>query len=297
MSRPPLDTLEAFATIARLRSFRKAADALGVSPSTLSHAMRGLERDLGVRLLHRTTRSVAPTEAGEHLAKRLGGVLEHLDEVLDELNAFRETPAGVLRINASEPAARVLMQSVVPTFLARHPQLALDLVTEGRLVDIVAEGFDAGVRLGEALPQDMVAVRVGGPVRFVAVASPAYLAARGAPETPDDLGAHTCIRVRLPSGNPYRWEFAREGIARDVEVHGALILDHVGLMVEAAADGLGIAYVPERAARPWLDDGRLAVVLDDWSPEIAGLYLYYPAGRIVPTALRAFVDVLKETMA
>jgi len=297
MPKPTLGDLTAFAAIAAHRSFRQAADELGLSPSTLSHMMRMLERTLGVRLLNRTTRSVAPTEAGERLLSRLQPVLRDLDRALDEVDVFRSHPTGTLRINANESAARLLLSTVVPTFLARHPEMALDLVTEGKLIDIVAGGFDAGVRLGESVPQDMIAVRFGGAVRFLAVASPAYLAARDVPRTPDDLKDHACIRIRMPSGKAYRWEFAQHGQELAVEVPGSLTLDHIGLMTEAAADSLGIAYVPDRAARALLDAGTLVAVLEEWCPAIPGLFLYYPGSRLVPPGLRAFIDVLKETMA
>ena len=202
--KPALSDLTAFLAIVGHRSFRKAADELGLQPSTLSHMMRTLEANMGVRLLHRTTRSVSATEAGARLAARLQPVLRDFDLALQEVDAFRAQPSGTLRINASEVAARLLLHSVVPAFLARHPAISLDLVTEGRLVDVVAEGFDAGIRLGEAVPSDMVAVRFGGEVRFLTVASPAYLATHGTPRTPDDLQRHACIRFRLPSGKPYR---------------------------------------------------------------------------------------------
>ena len=292
--RPALGDLTAFAAIAAHRSFRKAADELGLSPSTLSHTMRALEAGMGVRLLHRTTRSVSATEAGGRLLARLQPVLRDLDLALAEVAAFRSRPSGTIRINAGEVAARLLLRRTVPAFLARYPEMSLDLVTEGRLVDIVAEGFDAGVRLGEAVPQDMVAVRFGGPTRFVAVASPAYLAGRGAPQTPDDLMRHACIRFRLPSGKPFRWEFARHGQELAIDVPGALTLDHPELMVEAAADGLGIAYVSDRTAQPFIERGALVAVLDDWCPSIPGLFLYYPGHRHVPPGLRAFIDMLAE---
>jgi DNA-binding transcriptional LysR family regulator len=292
--RPALSDLTALAAIVTHRSFRKAADELGVSPSTLSHMMRTLELKMGVRLLNRTTRSVSPTEAGERLVSRLQPVLRELDLALEEVDAVRSRPSGSLRINASEPAARLLMQSIVPAFLARYPDMSVDLVTEGRLVDIVAGGFDAGVRLGEALPQDMIAVRFGGPVRFLAVASPAYLAEHKAPLAPDDLKDHACIRVRLPSGKLYRWEFEKHGQELTVDVPGPLTLDHLGLMTEAAADGMGIAYVPDHAAQPFIDAGKLVTVLDDWCPSIPGLFLYYPGHRHVPSGLKAFVDMLRE---
>ncbi len=291
--RPTIAELEAFAAVAAHRSFRKAAEALGLSPSSLSHTVRALEERLGVRLLHRTTRSVSPTEAGRALLERLRPVLRDLDAALDTLSDFGRPPAGTLRINADEAAARVLLRSTVPTFLTRFPAVALDLVTDGRFVDIVAEGFDAGVRLGEAVPRDMVAVRFGGDARFVAVASPDYLARRGRPKTPDDLRAHSCIRVRMPSGKPYRWEFARHGLEIALDVPGALTLDHPGLMAEAAAAGLGIAYLAERWVAPLIANFALAPVLEDWCPPIPGLFLYYPGHRHVPAALRAFIDLLK----
>ena len=292
--RPALGDLTALSAIVAHRSFRKAADELELSPSTLSHMMRALETGLGLRLLHRTTRSVSPTEAGERLVARLQPVLRDLDLALAEVEAFRSSPSGTLRINASEAPARLLLRSVVPAFLARHPAMSLDLVTEGRLVDIVAEGFDAGIRLGEAVPQDMIAVRFGGEVRFVTVAAPAYLAGRTAPRTPDDLKDHACIRFRLRSGKLFRWEFEKHGQELAVDVPGALTLDHVELMAEAASEGMGIAYVADRTARPWIERGKLVTVLDDWCPWIPGLFLYYPGHRHVPPGLRAFIDVLKE---
>lgn len=292
--RPSLSELSALAAVAAHRSFRKAADELQLSPSTLSHVIRALEARVGVRLLHRTTRSVSATEAGQRLVARLQPVLRDLDLALAEVDSFRDRPSGTLRINSAEGPARMLLATVVPAFLARHPEMSLDLVTEGRLVDIVAEGFDAGIRLGEAVPQDMVAVRFGGPVRFVTVASPGYLAGRNAPRTPDDLSRHPCIRFRLRSGRLFRWEFARHGQELAVEVPGPLILDHVELMAEAAAAGLGIAYVPERTADPFVAAGRLVTVLDEWCPRIPGLFLYYPGHRQAPPGLRAFIDVLKQ---
>jgi len=214
---------------------------------------------------------------------------------LAEVDDFHGLPSGTLRINTSEIAARLLLGSVVPAFLARYPQVSLDLVTEGKLVDIVAEGFDAGIRLGEAVPQDMIAVRFGGPTRFVAVASPTYLAGRPAPKVPDDLKDHTCIRFRLPSGKPYRWEFEKHGQEIAIDVPGVLTLDHMELMAKAVAGGMGIAYISDKVAKPYIDREALVTLLDDWCPPIPGLFLYYPGHRLVPPALRAFIDVLKET--
>ncbi len=294
MSKPTLNDLAAFAAVAEHRSFRKAADAVGVSRPALSHALLGLEQNLDVRLLNRTTRSVSLTEAGAHLLAGIRPVLRDLDTALDALAEARGAPAGTLRINANKSATRLLLRAVVPQFLARYPNVELDLVSDGRLVDIVAAGFDAGVRLAEDVPQDMIAVRFGGDVRFVTVASPAYLAHRTIPATPDDLRLHRCIRHRLPSGRRYRWEFSKHGEEIIVDVPGALTLDDNDLMSQAAADGLGIAYVPEAFAREGLGSGQLVSVLADWCPPIPGLTLYYPGNRHMPSALRAFIDVLKE---
>ncbi|RYG93983.1 MAG: LysR family transcriptional regulator, partial [Alphaproteobacteria bacterium] len=276
------------------RSFRKAADELGLAPSTLSHLMRTMEKKMGVRLLHRTTRSVAPTEAGERLAARLGPALKDVDAALGAVDTFRSGPRGSLRINSNISASRLLLKSIVPTYLARYPEMTVDLVSEGRLIDIVAEGFDAGVRLREAVPQDMIAVPFGGAAQFVAVVSPAYVNEQGRPQVPDDLAKHRCIRLRLPSGKLYRWEFEKNGEEIAVEVPGSLILDNIDLMVEVAAAGLGIAYVPRLAADDFLETGRPLSVLDDWCPKIEGLCLYYSGHRHVPAGLRAFIDLIHE---
>lgn len=291
---PTLVELNALALIAAHRSFRKAANELGLSPSTLSHMMRTLEANLGVRLLNRTTRSVAPTAAGERLVMRLGPLIRDLELALDEVNAFRDLPSGVLRINASEPAVRVLMEAVVPRFLARFPHMVLDLVTDGRLVDIVAAGFDAGIRLGESVPQDMIAVRLTADTCFMAVASPEYLQAHPLPKVPEDLLNHRCICIRMPSGRPYRWEFEAHGQALALEVSGNLVLDNAEIMVDAAARGLGIAYVAEHTAARHLREGRLVQVLQAWCPQVPGLFLYYPGHRHVPSGLRALIEVVRE---
>ncbi|OSQ39378.1 LysR family transcriptional regulator [Thalassospira mesophila] len=292
---PSLNDLKAFACIAAWQSFRKAADELGVAPSTLSHVIRTLEENMGVRLFHRTTRSVALTQAGEKLLSRLQPVLRDLDFALEEVNSFRTRPSGMLRLNTNEIAASMLLDDVVPAFLAQYPDMSLDLVTDGRLVDIVAEGFDAGIRLGEAIPQDMIAVRFGADARFVAVAAPDYFNGRTVPQSPEDLKQHLCIRCRLPSGKPYHWEFERHGQEINIDVPGSLTLDHPGMMAKAAIAGLGIAYVPQHCVTDALTDGRLRTVLDDWCPPIAGLFLYYPGHRHVPSGLRAFIDVMKAT--
>ena len=294
MIRPSLNDLAVFAAVANHRSFRRAADIMGVSRSALSHTIIGLEAKLDVRLFNRTTRSVSLTQAGAHLLERLDPVLRGLDQALDTLSEERGTPSGALRINANKSGARILLASVVPRFLDLYPDVELDLVSEGRLVDIVEQGFDAGIRLLETVPKDMVAVKFGGDVRFIAVAAPSYLDGKARPQTPDDLHAHCCVRQRLPSGKRYRWEFSKHGAEIAIDVPGNLTLDDNDLLVEAAADGRGIAYVPEYFARPFLSSGRLVSVLDDWCPPNAGLALYYPRSRHVPSPLRAFIDLLRE---
>ncbi|CDZ58805.1 LysR family transcriptional regulator [Neorhizobium galegae] len=294
MVRPSLNDLAAFAAVASHQSFRRAADIMGVSRSALSHAIIGLEAKLDMRLLNRTTRSVSLTQAGARLLARLDPVLQELDQALDTLSEERGTPSGTLRINANKSGARILLAEVVPRFLDLYPDVELDLVSEGRLVDIVEQGFDAGIRLLETVPKDMVAVKFGGDVRFIAVAAPSYLDGKARPHTPDDLYAHCCVRQRLPSGKRYRWEFSKRGAEVAIDVPGNLTLDDNDLLVQAAADGRGIAYVPEYFAQPFLGSGQLVTVLDDWCPPTPGLALYYPRSRHVPSPLRAFIDLLRE---
>jgi DNA-binding transcriptional LysR family regulator len=222
-----------------------------------------------------------------------GGFGLQATKSLAEVDDFREQPLGRVRINAPELAIRLLLQEVAPAFHKRYPSIELDLVSEGRPVDIVREGFDAGVRLSGAVPQDMVAVRFGGPERCIVVGAPAYLKRHPRPESPGDLMLHECIRRRLPSGKLYHWEFERRAQELRIQVPGKLTLDHEGLMLEAAIDGYGLAYVFERAARPALKAGRLRAVLEDWCPEFPGMQLYYPGHRHVPGPLRAFIEVLK----
>lgn len=281
------------AAVARHRSFRKAADELGLAASTVSHLLTGLEARIGARLLNRTTRSVAPTPVGERLVDRVTSILLDLDGALADVDAAREQPVGVLRITASETVSMLLMRSIVPDFLASYPQVTLDLVADPSFVDIVAEGFDAGIRLGEAVPRDMVAVRFGGPSRMLAVASPAYLRRRAPPVTPYELAAHCCIRSRTPAGRPYRWEFERHGEAVVVDVPGQLVLNRTELMTKAALAGVGISFVPASVAEPFLREGALVPLLEEWCPQYPGLFLFYPGHRHVPLVLRTFINVLK----
>ncbi len=295
--RPSFNDLSAFVAVATHRSFRRAADELGTAPSTLSHAMRALEERLGVRLLHRTTRSVSPTEAGFRLLENLQPALAAVDGALDSVAAFqgRGKIAGTVRINAPPLGVALLLREVMPRMAERFPDVTLDLVAEGRLVDIVAGGFDAGLRLGDTIPRDMIAVRFGPPVGFVCVAAPGYLKRAGIPKTPDDLLRHRCIRHRLPGGKLYRWEFERGRQALAIDPPGALILDDDRLMTEAAMQGLGIAYVADAAAAAALKAKQLRQVLAGWMPAAETLAVYYPGHRAVPPALRAFLDVVKET--
>lgn len=293
MARPSLNDLTAFVTVATRRSFRRAADELGTAPSTLSHAMRALEERMGVRLLNRTTRSVSPTQAGFELLGRLQPALATLDEALDSLAAFRGSVTGTVRINAPRLGAALLVSDILPAMSERFPDVVVDLVIEGKLVDIVAAGFDAGMRLADSIPKDMIAVPLAGPVSFICVASPAYLERFGEPGTPDELKRHRCIGHRVPGGKLYRWEFERAGQALTVETGGPVILDDEELMVDAAIKGLGIAYVASLAAKAALAEGRLRRVLAAWTPASERIAIYYPGHRAVPPALRAFLDVVK----
>lgn len=293
MTRPSLNDLTAFVTVATRRSFRRAADELGTAPSTLSHAMRALEERMGVRLLNRTTRSVSPTEAGFELLGRLQPALATLDEALDSVAPFRGNVAGTVRINAPRLGATILLRDILPAMSERFPDVVVDLVVEGKLIDIVAGGFDAGVRLVDSIPKDMIAVPFAGAVSFVCVASPAYLERFGEPGTPDELTRHRCIGHRVPNGKLYRWEFERAGQALTIEAAGPVILDDEELMVDAAITGLGIAYVASPAAEAALAKGRLRRVLAAWTPAPERVAIYYPGHRAVPPALRAFLDVAK----
>jgi len=279
--------------IAERRSFRKAADDMGMSASTLSRAIRDLEERLGVRLLNRTTRSVSLTEAGAELFQKLRSALTSLDEALESVSRFRAAPSGTVRINASRAVAKVLVEKVLPVMAEAYPEVTVDIVAEGRLVDIVLEGFDAGIRLIDTVPQDMIGVTLDVPVRFVCVASVDYLGKMGDPKTPEDLSRHRCIRHRMPGGKIYRWEFERAGQAFEIDPPGTLILDEQMLMVEAASKGLGIAYVSSIDAQVHIESGVLREVLSGWTGTSEKLIIYYPGHRRVPPALRAFLDCVK----
>lgn len=294
--RPSLVELDAVMAVAAQRNFRRAAAELGMSPSALSHAVAALEQRLGLRLFHRTTRSVALTEAGARFLERLRPALAAVDAAMETVNDFRARPAGTLRINSSEGAARRLLAPVMLEYLRRYPEMQLELVAEGRMIDIVAEGFDAGIRIAAAVPQDMIAIPCSPPVRFTVVGAPDYFKRHGKPRSPADLLAHACIRRRMPSGALAPWEFEKQGKALAIDVRGPLTLDSAELMVEAALAGAGLAWVSEWSVADHLKARRLVPVLSDWSPAEPGLCLYYPGHRHVPAGLRAFVDLVKELM-
>lgn len=293
-----LGDLSAFVAVARAGGFRDAARLNDSSASGLSDAVRRLEARLGVRLLNRTTRSVVPTEAGRSLLARLDPVLSEVDKALDVVNGFRDTPAGTLRLNVPMSAARLVLPSIVPRFLAAYPEITLEVTAEESFVDVLAAGCDAGIRYEERLEQDMVAVPIGPRVqRFAAAASPDYLARRGRPDHPRDLLQHACLRGRFPSGAAIAWEFERDGERLSVNPSGPLLVQiggAVDLAVDAAVAGTGIVYLFEDWLRPCLERGALVPVLEEWWPRFSGPYLYYAGRRLLPAPLRAFVDFVKS---
>lgn len=294
MTRSSLVELEAVLAVARLGGFRAAARELEMSPSALSHAVAALEERLGVRLFNRTTRSVSLSSAGEQFVKEVAPALAAIRGAMEGVNEHSAQPSGRLRLNTSLGAARMILAPLVLEYMRRYPQVQVELVTEGALVDIVAKGFDAGVRLAEAVPVDMIAVAIHRTIRSIIVASPAYLAGRTRPQSPGDLLEHQCIRARMASGALYSWEFEKHGESQTVDVRGPLTLDEGGLMRQAALGGAGLAYVAENSVADDLAAGRLVQVLDDWTPPYPGLCLYYPGRRLAPASLRAFVDLIRE---
>jgi DNA-binding transcriptional LysR family regulator len=297
MQKSGLLELHAFVAVSVHRSFRRAAIDVGLSPSALSHAIGALEQRLGVRLFHRTTRSVSLSEAGEAFLVRVQPALREISTAMEAISEFRDTPTGTLRLNTSEGAAQMVLTPIVLKYLDRYPDMRVDIVTDRSLVDIVAGGFDAGIRLAESVPQDMIAIAVSAPLRFAVVGSPGYFASRKKPKVPMDLLTHNCIRVRFPSGTIYKWEFAKRGEEESVDVSGSLTLDSHHLMLEAALQGAGLAWTNEFAAHAHLVSGALVRVLEDWTPTYPGLRLYYPANRHMPAGLRAFVDMVRETVS
>lgn len=285
--------LEAVVAVARHGGFRVAARELDMSSSALSHAVATLEARLGVRLFNRTTRSVALSAEGEQFVTEVAPALAAIRTAMERLDERRAEPAGVLRLNLTLGAARILAPLLFE-YMRRYPQVEVDVVTEAAMVDIVGQGFDGGVRLEEFVPPDMIAVPITRPIRSIVVGSPAYFETRKQPRTPADLAQHHCIRRRRGSGTTYRWEFEKRGEAVVVNVPGQLTLDEEELMLQAALAGQGLAYLSDIATTALIKAGLLLPVLEDWSPEFPGLCLYYPSRRNIPARLRAFIELIRQ---
>lgn len=287
--------LTAFAAVAEHKSFSRAAEHLRVSPSALSQTIRQLEERLGARLLNRTTRSVGLSEAGERLLARIVPAISDLDAAVTEVRELRDTPSGMLRITAPRIAAVQFLAPLLGAFHVAYPDIVLDIVVEDALEDIVAGRFDAGIRLGESLAKDMVAVKLSGELEMAAVASPEYFARHGVPKTPQELHEHRCINWRWHSNRSlYLWEFEKDGEELEVAVEGPLIVNDTELFLRGALDGVGIAYMFDEQVRPWIKAGKLQRVLTDWAPRFPGFYLYYPSRRQVPAPLRAFIEFIRR---
>jgi DNA-binding transcriptional LysR family regulator len=295
VARQNYNDLLAFVSVARERSFTRAASLLGVSQSALSHTIRGLEARLGLRLLTRTTRSVAPTEAGERLLASIGGRFDEIDAQLEALTALRDKPAGTVRITTGEHALESILWPKLSRFLPAYPDVTVEFDICYQLKDIVAERLDAGVRMGEQVAQDMIAVRIGPPLRMAAVASPSYFAGRTRPRTPQELAGHACINLRLPThGGLYAWEFERGRRAVNVRVDGPLVFNSITPILDAALAGFGLAYLPEDMVVRPLQEGRLVRVLEEWCPPFPGYHLYYPSRRHMSPAFALVVDALRQ---
>lgn len=297
MSDQTFIALNAVLAIARKGSFRAAAIELGMSPTALSNAIGKLERRLGVRLFNRTTRSVALTDAGQTFVAQVGPALNTIQDALDEVRSQQDEPSGVLRINAFASAAREILAPLILEYLRRYPKVQIDLVTEGRLVDIVGEGFDFGIRNADLIPSDMIAVRLGNARRHVVVATPAYFENSPDLRVPPDLLRHTCVRVRLPNGERYRWRFEKAGQSVQIDVLGQITLDESTLARIAVLDNLGIGYFMEPDVREDIAAGRLVCALEDWAPSLSPLCLYYPGRKNSSAAFRAFVDLARAFTA
>lgn len=293
MAHDGLMEFDAVLAIARRGSFRAAALELGLSTTALSNAIAKLERQLGVRLFNRTTRSVSLTDAGSNFVDQVGPALRDIHDAMDAARSHQQTPSGMLRINAFATAAREILAPLLLQFLRRYPQVHIDLVTEGRLVDIVAEGFDLGVRTADLVPTDMIAIPVGPPRSIAVVASPSYFQAHGKPQVPPDLLHHSCLRIRLPNGALHRWRFEKDGQPVQIDVSGPITLDEASLSRIAVLDHVGIGYFMASDVRDDIAAGRLVRVLEDWTPSLAPLCLYYPNRRNPSAAFRAFIDLAR----
>jgi DNA-binding transcriptional LysR family regulator len=294
MARENINDLIVFLAVARERSFTRAAAKLGVSQSALSHTIRGLEERLGMRLLTRTTRSVAPTEAGERLVRTVGPKFEQIDTELSALTELRDKPAGTIRITTGEHAAQAILWPALTALLPRYPDIKVELMIDYGLTDIVAERYDAGVRLGEQVAKDMVAVRIGPDLCMAVVGAPSYFERHPKPRKPQDLTVHDCINIRLPTyGGIYAWEFEKRGRELKVRVDGQLVFNNLALRLNAALAGLGLAYLPEDQVRLYVAEGKLVRVLDDWCAPFPGYHLYYPSRRHSSPAFALLLDSLR----
>ena len=294
MARENFNDLLAVLTVAKERSFTRAAAKLGVSQSALSQTIRGVEERLGLRLLTRTTRSVSPTEAGERLLRTIGPRFDEIETELAALSELREKPAGTIRITAGEHPAIAILEPALARFLPVYPDINVEIIVDYGLTDIVAERYDAGVRLGEQIAKDMIAVRIGPPMRMAVVGAPSYFATRTLPKTPHDLTEHNCINMRLPTyGGLFTWEFEKDGREVKVRVDGQLAFNNAALRLCATLDGLGLAYLPEDQAEAHIARGRLVRVLDDWCQPFAGFHLYYPSRRQPSPAFALLVNALR----
>lgn len=295
MTLPSLPALQVFLSVAKHLSFRRAALERDVSASALSHAIRGLEESLGVRLFNRTNRSIALTAAGEFLHAHAAAALSELEQVIEGIGTFRDRPSGTLRLNVPRSAADLVIRPLMAQFLLTYPAIKLDVVSDDEMVDIVAEGFDAGIRAGQHLAQDMISIPVGPQLRFAVVGSPGYFAARTKPAQPRDLLNHACIGRRYPSGAPYAWTFGSGTDVVEVDVSGPIVLDDRALIVAAALEGIGLAHIHEGLVADHIASGALIQVLDDWCPRLPTFFLYYPGRRHLPAPLRAFIDMARST--
>lgn len=294
MAQTKINDLQAFVAVARDQSFTKAAAKLGVTPSALSHAMRALEKRLGVRLLARTTRNVAPTEAGERLMRSIAPLFDLIAEEVEALGELRDKPAGTIRITCTDDTIELYLRPMLAGFLKDYPDITLELFVDYGFTNVVEERFDAGIRLGEAISKDMIAVRISADWRLVVVGSPAYFERFTPPETPYELTNHACVNIRhRPSGAIYAWEFEKDGQAFTVKGEGQLVFNSIMHVLNAAVDGMGLAYVPETLVAPYLADGRLKEVLAEWCPYFQGFHLYYPNRRQASPAFAAFVDAIR----
>ncbi len=294
MHRSGLTELDAVLAVARRASFRGAAKELGMSTTAVSAAIAGLEKRLKVRLFNRTTRSVALTEAGQRYVQRVAPAVDEIRRASEEINSESDTPSGTLRLNVPMDMVQLIFHPILSEYLRRYPQVRLDIVSDARLIDIVADGFDAGIRLAESVPQDMIAVPISRDLRMVVTGSPGYFSRHGKPQTPEDLAQHTAIRMRLSHGGLYRWELERRTQTINVDVPPRLILDEHNSMRLAAIDGVGIAFLSESHIAEDLAADRLVTVLDDWCQPFPGLRLYYPGHRHVRAALEALIDLIRE---